>query len=145
MRSRRISKRVLASPGGVVMVGVELPYTYDGTYLLREVMAVTTPISVSELSWRPFFKRPKKLRQCGGNSTYGNVTLTPACPTKVLEPSACFSVNSVYGHPERNPPNISVSTVDLAAGGFHGFSPSETQMWVSFPKIPTGRQPTLIY
>ncbi|GBM73923.1 hypothetical protein AVEN_184864-1 [Araneus ventricosus] len=73
-------------------------------------MAVTTPISVSELSWRPFFKRPKKLRQCGGNSTYGNVTLTPACPTKVLEPSACFSVNSVYGHPERNPPNISVST-----------------------------------
>nr|GBM73967.1 hypothetical protein AVEN_127644-1 [Araneus ventricosus] len=81
MRSRRISMRVLASPGGVVMVGVELPYTDDGTYLLWE-----------------------------GLSRGRNVTLTPACPTKVLEPSACFSVNSVYGHPERNPPNISVST-----------------------------------
>ncbi|GBN80560.1 hypothetical protein AVEN_244475-1 [Araneus ventricosus] len=34
MRSRRISKRVLASPRGIVMLGVELPSSDDDTYLL---------------------------------------------------------------------------------------------------------------
>ncbi|GBN18842.1 hypothetical protein AVEN_73221-1 [Araneus ventricosus] len=36
MRSRRISERVLASPGGTVMVAVVLSPSSDSMYLLRE-------------------------------------------------------------------------------------------------------------
>ncbi|GBO26132.1 hypothetical protein AVEN_153356-1 [Araneus ventricosus] len=60
MRSRRISKRVLASLLCIVMVWVELPHSDDGMYLLRErfgpwpVIAVKIPTSVSERSWWSF-------------------------------------------------------------------------------------------
>ncbi|KAF8770770.1 hypothetical protein HNY73_018260 [Argiope bruennichi] len=49
----------------------------------------------------------------------GNLTLAPACPNKINEPTACFSINSVYGHPQKKPPNISAST----AIEFELFSP----------------------
>ncbi|GBM43770.1 hypothetical protein AVEN_109624-1 [Araneus ventricosus] len=52
MRSRRKSKRVLASPEGKIMVGIEFPSIDDNTSLLREgpVMVFSTPTSVSDRS-----------------------------------------------------------------------------------------------
>ncbi|GBM42651.1 hypothetical protein AVEN_221762-1 [Araneus ventricosus] len=55
-RSRRISQRVPAFPGDTVLAGAELPLSDVYMHLLREgpgtVMAVTTPVSVSELLQR---------------------------------------------------------------------------------------------
>ncbi|GIY35548.1 uncharacterized protein CDAR_109651 [Caerostris darwini] len=41
----------------------------------------------------------------------GNLTVSPACSNRVMEPTACFSINSLYMKPHEKPRNISVSTV----------------------------------
>ncbi|GBO25300.1 hypothetical protein AVEN_58689-1 [Araneus ventricosus] len=77
MRSRLITKRVLAF---LVGVGGDLPHSDDGNVSPSgrgrswQGMAIMTPTSVSELSWRPFFNCFWMLRQGGG----GRLVLVPA-------------------------------------------------------------------
>ncbi|GFR13923.1 hypothetical protein TNCT_274301 [Trichonephila clavata] len=40
-----------------------------------------------------------------------NIALTPSCASRILEPTACFSINSLSELPNKQPQNISVSTV----------------------------------
>ncbi|GBN14814.1 hypothetical protein AVEN_130795-1, partial [Araneus ventricosus] len=58
MRSRQISKQILASPGDMAILEVELPTTGGGMYFLRvgSVMTIRTPASVLELLQRMSFR-----------------------------------------------------------------------------------------
>ncbi|GBN84281.1 hypothetical protein AVEN_174417-1 [Araneus ventricosus] len=71
-RSRRVSKRGLASPVVAIMVGKgRVTFSSDSTYILWVghwlVMTTRTPSSVRELLQRPSFNSPCMPRQDRGN------------------------------------------------------------------------------
>ncbi|GBO17724.1 hypothetical protein AVEN_61973-1, partial [Araneus ventricosus] len=71
MRSRRISKRVLASPGGIAIAGVEIPPPVIVCTSFERSRAVVGEVYLdSGLSTRvaaAVIERPRVLRQVGGN------------------------------------------------------------------------------
>ncbi|GBN12537.1 hypothetical protein AVEN_166305-1 [Araneus ventricosus] len=83
MRSRRISKRILTSLVGIIMVWVEILLTDDESYLLPwgtgswPITAVRTPTSLSELLQQSFFRIPGRQGSSGSSARPSTVSPSP--------------------------------------------------------------------